>query len=141
MAKQKKEPNKEQKESKRVKITLEGIGKLPSNFKPVDMNKVYEEDKKRVEADKLRYKKDKQEEETRFNNLPCPCCKSTNKSRNIISTSNGPLIYGGRNSSSVHADYLICKDCGVMYVDLNKKEVNPPYEGLFSSKSGGRFRC
>ena len=137
MAKQKKETDK--KDSKRIKITFDDFRK---DFKPIDMSKVYEEDNKKVEADKIRYKKDLKEEEKRFDNLACPCCKSTNKKRNIISQMNGPVVYGGRNSSTVYADYLICQNCGIMYVDLNKQEINPPYEGLFSSKRlGGRFRC
>jgi hypothetical protein len=135
---------KEKKDSKRVKISMKDILKpgLPEGFKPIDMSKVYEEDKKKVEADKIRYKNDLKKEGERFDNLSCPCCKNTNKKRNIISHMNSPVVYGGRNSSTVHADYLICQNCGIMYVDLNKKEINPPYEGLFSSKSlGGRFRC
>ncbi len=137
MAKQKKETDK--KESKRVKISFQKLEDI--KFKPVDMNKVFEEDNKRVESDKVRYQKDLKQEKERFENLPCPSCKNTSKDRNIIRSSNGPVIYGGRNSSTVYADYLICKNCGTMYVDLHKKEITPPYEGLFSSNRGGKFRC
>ena len=129
---------KEKKESKRVKISFQKLEDI--KFKPVDMSKVYEEDKKRVESDKVRYQKDLKQEKERFENLACPCCKSTNKKRNIISIGNGPVVYGGRNSSTTYADYLICQNCGIMYVDLHKKEITPPYEGIFSSnRIGGRF--
>ncbi len=123
----------DKKESKRIKITIDDIfSKGWKKLEPIDMTKHYEEDKKKVEKDKIRYQKDLKAEEKRFENISCPSCKNTNKKRNVISHMNGPVIYGERNSSTVYADYLICQGCGTMYVDLNKKEITPAYKGCMS---------
>jgi hypothetical protein len=129
------------KEIKRTKIkfiieaspkpTVEDIVKPGFEFKPVDMASFYEEDKKRVEEDKVRYETEKKEEETRFNNLACPVCKNTDKKINRIAPINEPIVYGGRNSVNILAEYCICQGCGSMYVDLNKKEITYPYQGFF----------
>lgn len=132
----------DKKDSKRVKITIKDIIKpdLWEGFKPIDpdvIDKIRADDEKRVEADEIRYEKEKKEEEERFNLIPCPSCKGIDKKRNIISHMNEPLVCGGRNYSTVHADYLICQGCGTMYADLNKKEIAQPYEGMYSRSRFG----
>ena len=141
MAKSKKVPKEN---SKRVKITFEKINsghilKPGVKLEPIDMTQVYEDDRKKVEADKIRYQKEVEAEKERFENLPCPSCKSINKNRNVISHMNGQTVYGGRNSSTVYADYLICQSCGTMYVDLNKKEIAYPYKGFYDFSSHNNF--
>lgn len=134
--------------SKRIKITFDSINfqkgfkpSMPEGFQkmdPVELQKKFKEtqkeDEKKVKADKLRYEKDLKIEENRFKNLPCPVCKNKNKDRKRITHMDGPVIYGGRNSVDVLADYLICQNCGVMYVDLHKKEVAPAYRGMFAPR-------
>lgn len=118
------------KDSKRVKITMTDILKLGfKKLEPVDMSKFHEEDKKKVAKDKLRYEKELKAETIRYENLACPVCRDTKKERNVISHMNGQVVYGGRNSSTVHADYLICQGCGLMFVDINKKEITSAYRG------------
>lgn len=124
----------DKKDSKIVKISMKDISKDWKKIKPIDMTKHHEEDKKKVEVDKIRYENDLKAEEKRFTNINCPSCKSTNKKRNVISHMNEPVIYGGRNSSTVYADYLICQECGTMYVDIHKKEIAPAYKGFMSPR-------
>ena len=122
------------KETGRVKISDIMKPKIKvTDFKPVDMAPFYEEDKKKVEADKIRYEKELKEEDERYNNLACPVCKSKDKKKNVISHNNEPIVYGGRNSVNILAEYCICQSCGSMYVDLNKNKVTYPYQGFFSN--------
>lgn len=111
---------------------IKNILKPGASLKTVDMSKHYEDDKKRVEDDKIRYEKELAKEKKRFDNLPCPACKSKNKKRNIVTYRNGTLIVGGHNSVTKLADHLICQNCGIMYVDLNEKEIAKPYKGFYN---------
>lgn len=137
MAKRKKVPKEE---SERVQITFkkinsEDILKPGAKLEVRDMTQFHEEEKNKVEVDKLRYEKEVDVENKRFNNLPCPSCKSKKKIQQKITQRNGPVIYGGINGVNILADYLICQSCGTMYVDLNKKEITPPYKsynGIYS---------
>ena len=133
------------KNSKREKITFETINGFKSingghilkpgaKLSPRDITKEKEADEKKVKEDLIRYEKDLKEEEIRFKNLPCPSCKNKKKEINIISHIDGPTVYGGHNNRAVVlAEYCICQGCGIMYVDLNKKKVTPPYSGMFST--------
>ena len=125
----------DKKDSKIVKISLSDILKKGMvKLEPRDMTKYAEDDKKKVEEDKIRYEKDLETEKNRFENLTCPSCKSRKKAQQTITHRDGPLIIGG-NSVSVLADYCICQNCGTMFVDLNKKKVAPPYQGMFSHRT------
>jgi hypothetical protein len=117
---------KENKYSKRVKITMKDI--LPAGFKPMDMSKYYEDRKKRIEEDEERYKREIKAEELRRVKLKCPCCKSAKKEPVSITHRDGPLVCGGRNHVQTLAQYNICQDCGVMYVDLDRKEIALPLD-------------
>lgn len=108
--------------SKRIKIpALSSI-----KFEPVDMEKYYKDREKRLKAEEERYKKETKAEEERIKKLKCPCCKSIKKSPVCISHRDGPLIVGGRNYVNILAEYNVCQNCGTMYVDLKKKDIEPP---------------
>ena len=125
--------------SKRVKINFDTINKgkivkinsvIPEGFKKVDSSKIYEQRKKELEQEvkesEERYKRETEEEKVSIEKLKCPCCKSIKKTPFTIAHRDGPLICGGRNSVQKLADYNVCQNCGVMYVDLNKKEIAYP---------------
>jgi len=121
--------------SKRVKINFNTINKLPEgfkriDFKKVDSSKIYEQRKKELEQEvkesEERYKRETEAEKIRVEKLKCPCCKSVKKTPVTITHMDGPLVCGGRNSVQKLADYNVCQNCGVMYVDLNKKEIAHP---------------
>jgi len=97
--------------------------KFKGDWKKLDMTKVFEEEKKRKEKEKKRLEKENKIEEKRITDIKCPCCKSTKKQPVNISVRNGPLVVGGHNSINKLASYIVCQDCGVMYVDLHKKGV------------------
>jgi hypothetical protein len=59
------------------------------------------------------------EEEERIEKMSCPSCKSTDKDHIVKSEDNG--IYGPGFCSWVIDEYYVCKKCGTMYKDLNKK--------------------
>lgn len=48
----------------------------------------------------------------------CPLCKSAEKKFVSISIKDGPIVYGGRNSRTELANYFVCQNCGIMYVNL-----------------------
>jgi len=121
--------------SKRVKINFKTINNLPEgfkrvDFKKVDSDKIYEQRRKELEQEvkesEERYKRETEEEKVRISKLKCPCCKSVKKSPITITHRDGPLVCGGRNSVQKLANYNVCQNCGVMYVDLNKKEIAYP---------------
>jgi len=121
--------------SKRVKINFKSINNLPEgfkrvDFKKVDSDKIYEQRKKELEQEvkesEERYKRETEEEKVRIEKLKCPCCKSVKKTPVTITHRDGPLVCGGRNNVEKLADYNVCQNCGVMYVDLNKKEIAYP---------------
>ena len=125
--------------SKRVKINFDTINKgkivkinsvIPEGFKKVDSSKIYEQRKKELEQEvkesEERYKRETEEEKVRIEKLKCPCCKSIKKTPVTITHRDGPLVCGGRNNVEKLADYNVCQNCGVMYVDLNKKEIAYP---------------
>ena len=128
MAKKKIKPE----DSKRVKINFKSVNGL-EGFKPIDMTKMYEQRRKELDKEisdsQERYKKETSDEEIRISKLKCPCCKSIKKFSITISHHDGQLILGGRNApAQILADYNVCQDCGVMYVDLNKKKIEPPMD-------------
>ena len=124
--------------SKRVKINFDTINKFSSGFKPMlpdgfkklDSTKIYEQRRKELEKEvkesEERYKRETGEEKTRIEKLKCPCCKSVKKTPVTITHRDGPLVCGGRNNVEKLADYNVCQNCGVMYVDLKKKEIAYP---------------
>ena len=59
------------------------------------------------------------EEEERIGKIICPSCKSTSKEH--IVKSEGNDIYGPGYRSWIIDEYYVCKECGTMYKDLNKK--------------------
>lgn len=116
------------------KNLYEGFKQMKPEDMKKRMDKTIKDDEKKVEKDKVRYKKDLKTEKKRFENLACPVCKSLNKKQNTIyERRSEPVVYGGRNApSKVLSDYCVCQDCGVMFVDINKKEVQPAYGGMFN---------
>jgi len=118
------------KASKIVKINFKSINNLPQGFKKIDTTKIYEDQEKKlnklIEESEERYKRETEEEKSRIEKLKCPCCKSVKKSPVTITHRDGPLVCGGHNSVQTLANYNVCQNCGVMYVDLNKKEIAYP---------------
>jgi transposase-like protein len=114
----------------KLKSTLDRLideGKVKT-FK-VDWDAEYERDKKLIDTDKIRYDDEVKIENDRIINLSCPHCRTENKELVNISFRNGPVVYGGRNNSRKLAEYYVCHGCGIMFVDINKKEIKPPYKG------------
>jgi transposase-like protein len=110
------------------------ISKVPSAFskgdwKPIDMSKVYKNQEKQEAQDLIRYKKEIAKEEKRLEKLNCPACKSINKLHYCKRDSNG--IIGPGSRSWLIEEYYICKDCGIHFSDLHKKEIALPYKGLW----------
>jgi len=62
---------------------------------------------------------EKEKEQERINQMKCPSCKSSFKEHVIKSESNG--VFGPGYYSHVTEEYYVCKECGIMYKDLNKK--------------------
>lgn len=98
------------------------IEKILKNLKenPIDWKEVNERIKRNEEETKKRIEEVRRLEEERFNNVKCPVCKSTNKEQVIKSKGNG--IIGPGYHSHVTEEYLVCKECGVMFKDLNKSK-------------------
>jgi uncharacterized protein YbaR (Trm112 family) len=98
--------------SKRVKIERSG------DWTPIDMSEVFknmkefrerEEEIKRIELEK---------ETSRINSIPCPACKSIDKIHHVKRGNNG--VMGSGFQSWIMEEYLICKNCGIHYSDINK---------------------
>jgi transposase-like protein len=113
--------------SKRIKINFETINE--GKFEPVDMKKVYEDQKKMEAEDLERYKSEVKKEEKRIKEMTCPSCKSKEKNHYVNRESNG--IFGPGRASWLVEEYYICMKCGIHYSDLNKKEISKPYKGFF----------
>lgn len=99
--------------SKRKKISLEDI-----NYTKIDLTNFWEDKRKREEAEALRIKAEREKEEKRVSDIKCPVCKSKNKLPYVERGNNG--IYGSGYSSWIVREYLICKECGVHYSDIEK---------------------
>jgi len=98
-------------ETKRVKLErTEGT--------PVDLSNWYANQKKRELAEQERKQKEREQEEERISKIECPVCKSTDKIHHIKRQSNG--IYGPGHSSWITDNYLVCRNCGIHYNDINK---------------------
>ena len=102
-----------EKKSNRKKITLDGKGK------PVDMKKIWENQRKLKNKEREDYEKAVKKERERVDEMECPCCNSTAKLRHHKTESNG--VFGPGHHSRTVDDYYICQACGVHYTDLNKK--------------------
>jgi hypothetical protein len=70
--------------------------------------------KKQEDEKKLKIEK----EQLRLDNISCPACKSKEKHFHNKYDSNG--VYGSGYKSWLIESYIICMNCGVMYVDLEK---------------------
>jgi C4-type Zn-finger protein len=88
------------------------------NAKKVDLSNWYKNRKKAEEAEWKRRAEEKELEEKRINSIICPCCKSKEKIHHIKRENNG--VCGPGYNSWVTEDYLICKDCGIHYSDVEK---------------------
>ena len=93
---------------------------------PVNTNSFYDR-KSRLAADeqerseaRAQREKEAKAEADRVAGLSCPACKGRAKWPMHLSVQNGPIVYGGRNSRTTLADYMVCKRCGCMYVDIVK---------------------
>jgi transposase-like protein len=113
--------------SKRIKINFDTINK--GNFEPIDMSKVYEDQKKREIEDSKRYLAEVEAEKIRIGEIRCPFCGSKEKDHFVNRGTNGVL--GSGHSSWLIEEYYICKGCGIHYSDLNKNEIQKPYKGFF----------
>ena len=113
--------------SKRIKINFDTIN--GGKFEPIDMSKVYADQKKREEEDYKRYKEEIEAENKRIDKIRCPFCGAKEKEHYVNTGTNG--VIGPGRSSWLIEEYYICKGCGVHYSDLNKKEIAKPYKGFF----------
>jgi transposase-like protein len=93
-------------------------------FKPIDMKEFYKNREKEIAKDQKRYKREVAAEEKRLKSLACPCCKSKERKSVVISKNNG--IIGPGYHSHILQEYYVCQNCGVMFVDLNKKAIKYP---------------
>ncbi len=97
--------------------------------KPVDMKAHLEKREKEIKEDQQRYEAEVAAEKERLKDLSCPVCKNTDKKHVVISKDNG--IIGPGYHSRVLQDYYVCQGCGIMFVDLNKKEIRFPKDDFF----------
>lgn len=97
------------------------LEKLIKEAKPVDMKKYYEDRKKQLEKAQKKWDSDYQKEQTRIQNMVCPCCKGKEKQHVFKFTSN--KVMGPGYHSSVTDDYYVCLKCGAHYSDLKKKDL------------------
>lgn len=94
--------------------------KKPHISSLINPNFNLEEHKKEIRKLEDQKKREREKEEQRIKDLKCPCCENTKKQFKRLSFRNGPLVCGGRNSSTTLGEYYICLNCGTMYVDLLK---------------------
>lgn len=74
---------------------------------------------KHLLAEREAKEKAKKIEQERIDNIKCPSCKSTSKKHIVKTDSNG--IIGPGYCSWIIEEYFVCKECGTMYKDINKK--------------------
>ncbi len=86
----------------------------------IDYVKRTKENQERFDVALSVYNESIEKEKIRFNELKCPVCESNNKKEICISENNGVLGPGHRNH--IIQQYIVCQDCGIMYVDINKPE-------------------
>ena len=124
-----------QKKFKRVKPDMSLVNPTPLDLK-FDKKSIDERIKKKKEAYNKSiadYKKQVEAENRRITKLKCPCCQKTNKELvTIYEQQDRPTVYGGFNPpAKLLSEYYVCKNCGVMFVDLKKKEIKAPEEDRF----------
>jgi len=90
----------------------------------IDTDKLFESMKEQQNLSQKKYELEMKEESERISNLCCPLCKSNNKHLHIDYSSNG--IYGPGSSSRIINEYYICNECGILYRDLKKKDIQRP---------------
>jgi transposase-like protein len=104
------------------KIEKEDIEELKSIW--MDPGKIFKELKEQEDLSQELYELEVKEENMRISNLCCPLCKSNNKHLHIDYSSNG--IYGPGSSSRIINEYYICNECGILFKDLKKKDIQRP---------------
>jgi len=99
---------------KKIKSPIE---ELLKRGKPVDLDPDWYE--KHLKAEREAKEKARKEKEDRIKKIKCPSCKSTSKEHIEKRDDNG--IIGPGYSSWIIDEYYVCKKCGTMFKDLNKK--------------------
>lgn len=90
----------------------------------MDPSKIFKELKEQQDLSEELYNAQMKEEEERIFNLCCPLCKSNDKYLHIDYSTNG--VYGPGSSSRVTNEYYICNECGILFKDLHKKDIQRP---------------
>jgi len=98
--------------SKRVKIERSG------DWTPIDMSEVLKNMEESREREKEIKRIELERETSRINSIPCPACKSIDKIHHAKRGNNG--VMGSGFQSWIIEEYLICKNCGIHYSDINK---------------------
>ena len=99
---------------KKIKSSIEDILK-----KGVSVDLGHDWYEKHLKAEREAKEKVRKEEEDRIKKIKCPSCKSTSKEHIEKRENNG--IIGPGYSSWIIDEYFVCKECGTMFKDLNKK--------------------
>lgn len=110
---------------KEKKIMEDKVEELKSIWMdPLNPSIYFESIREQEEKVQKEYEEEMKEEEIRLTNLPCPLCKSLDKHLHIDYSSNG--IYGPGSSSRIINEYYICNECGILFKDLKKKDIQRP---------------
>lgn len=74
---------------------------------------------RQIEAEERAKEQARKKEHERIGKIKCPSCQSTMKEHITKSDSNG--IIGPGYRSWIIDEYYVCKECGTMFKDINKK--------------------